>query len=94
MGKAQKLFDQWSDNIPKEARVQDVKTFLNYYFPDMWNQKRSSHIVVRCEGLKVFPDYQPYGEISVPVKGGQKVKKFYIKALINAVNLLTELGDA
>ncbi|MBW1940927.1 MAG: hypothetical protein JRG68_08235 [Deltaproteobacteria bacterium] len=94
MGKAQKLFEHWIDNVPREVRVQDVKTFLNYYFPDMWDHQRSSHIVVRCETLKAFPDYHPYGEISVPVKGGQKVKGFYIKALLKAVSLLTELGDA
>ncbi|MBN1931450.1 MAG: hypothetical protein JW786_07570 [Desulfobacterales bacterium] len=94
MGKAQKLFDQWVDNVPKDARVQDVKTFLNAYFPGMWNQKGSSHMVIRCDALKPFPDYQPYGEISVPVKGGQKVKGFYIKQLVKAVQLLKELGDA
>jgi len=93
MGKAQKFFDQWANNVPKEARVQDVKTFLSTYFPGMWDQERSSHMVVRCNALKAFPDYQPYGEISVPVKGGKKVKGFYIKQLIKAVQLLSELGD-
>lgn len=38
-------------------------------------------------------DYQPYGEISVPVKGGQQVKGFYIKRLVAAVKFLTESGD-
>jgi len=94
MGKAQKIFELWADTIPKEARVQDVKTFLNTYFKGMWDQKGSSHMVVRCEALKTFPDYQPYGEISVPVKGGQKVKGFYIKQLVKAVQLLQELGDS
>ena len=94
MGKAQKLFDIWADKVPKEARLQDVKTFLNTYFTDMWEQKKSSHIVVRCEALKAFREYQPYGELSVPVKGGQKVKGFYIKQLIVAAKILAELGDA
>jgi hypothetical protein len=92
MGKAQKLFDQWADNIPREARLQDVKTFLNYYFSDMWKQQKSSHIVVRCEALKNISDYKPYGEISVPVKDGQKVKGFYIKRLVKAVRDLSEIG--
>ena len=93
MGKAQRLFEQWTDHIPREARVQHVKTFLDFYFPGMWDHKGSSHMIVRCEALKAFPDYQPYGEISVPVKGGQTVKGFYIKKLLTAVRLLTELGD-
>ncbi|MEA2039333.1 MAG: hypothetical protein U9N82_05830 [Thermodesulfobacteriota bacterium] len=93
MGKAQKLFEKWTDSVPNEARVQDVKTFLAHFFPDMWDQQGTSHIVVRCEALKVFPEYQPYGEMSVPVKGGKKVKGFYIKRLINAVYLIEELGE-
>lgn len=94
MGKAQKLFENWAGNVPKEARIQDVKTFLNSYFPDMWEQKKSSHIVVRCEALKAYPEYQPYGELSVPIKGGQKVKGLYIKQLIVAAQLLADSGDA
>ena len=93
MGKVQKLFEKWADNVPKEARVQDVKTFLDHFFPDMTDQDRTSHIVVRCEVLKAFQEYQPYGEISVPVKGGKKVKGFYIKRLIKAVHLIEELGE-
>lgn len=93
MGKALKLFEKWTDNVPKEARLQDVKTFLSHFFPGMWDQQGTSHIVVRCEALKIFPEYQPYGEISVPVKGGKKVKGFYIKRLIKAVYLIEELGE-
>lgn len=92
MGKAQRLFKKWSKNIPTDARVQEVKTLLNHYFNGLWNQWKTSHIVVRCEKLKAFPDYQPYGEISVPVKGGQKVKGYYIKELIKAIGILEELG--
>ena len=93
MGKAQKLFDRWSERVPREARLREVKTFLDTYFPQMWGQDGTSHIVVRCEALKDFPDYQPYGELSVPVKGGQKVKGHYIKQLIAAVRLLEASGD-
>jgi len=32
MGKAEKLFNKWSGNIPTDARVQEVKTLLNHYF--------------------------------------------------------------
>lgn len=56
------------------------------------HQWKTSHIVVRCEKLKAFPDYQPYGEISVPVKSGQRVKGYYIKELIKAIGILEELG--
>lgn len=93
MGKAEKLLEKWGKDVPKEARLQEVKTFLNYFFPDMWDQDRTSHIVVRCDALRAFPDYQPYGEISVPVKGGKKVRGVYVKALIRAVLLIQELEE-
>ncbi len=91
MGKAQKLYKKWLGKTPREARIHDVKTFLNYYFNGLWDHEGGSHIVVRCEELKAFSDYQPYGEISVPVKSGQKVKGFYINALIKANSRLVEL---
>jgi len=90
MGKAEKLFDRWSENLPKEARIQEVKTLLNTYFEGQWDHDGTSHIVVRCEKLKALPDYQPFGEISVPVKGGQKVKGYYIRSLIKAIKDLQE----
>ncbi len=93
MGKAEKLLDKWDGNIPKEARVRDVETFLNHFFNGMWDQEGSSHIVVRCGALMGFPDYQPYGEISVPVKGGKKVKGRYIKSLVRAVHLIQDLEE-
>ena len=89
----ERLYISWIKNLPKEARVGDVKTLLNHFFPGMWGQKRSSHVVIRCEKLKSFPDYGPFGEISIPVKGGQKVKGFYIKRLVRAIALLRELRD-
>ncbi|HNR13829.1 MAG TPA: hypothetical protein PKM59_10980 [Thermodesulfobacteriota bacterium] len=93
MTKAERLYRTWNGQVPTEARLRDVITVLDYYFPAQWDQHRSSHIVIQCERLKNFPDYQPYGELSIPVKGGQKVKGFYIKALVKAINLLKELGD-
>lgn len=94
MGKGKKLLNEWTHKVPTDVRLQDVKTFLNTYFPEMWDHKGSSHMVVRCEALKAFQDYKPFGEISIPIKGGQKVKGFYIKELLKAVQLLNERGDA
>ncbi len=93
MKKAEKLFDKWSENLPKEARIQEVKTLLNSYFEGQWDHDGTSHIVVRCDKLKTLPDYQPFGEITVPVKGGQKVKGRYIKSLTKAINDLRESGE-
>ncbi|HDR14810.1 MAG TPA: hypothetical protein ENN79_04835 [Desulfobacteraceae bacterium] len=93
MRKADKLLQKWTNNVPKEARVQDVETFINHFFPGMWHQERTSHIVITCEALKPFREYKPNGELTVAVKGGKRVKGFYIKDLVKAVRLLEELGE-
>ena len=93
MGKALKLYKKWTGRIPADVHVQEVITFLNYYFPGMWGQRRGSHIVIRCERLNQFLDYRPNGEITVPIKNGKRVKGFYIKELVKAVCLLDELED-
>ncbi len=91
MGKASKLYEKWVANPPREVRLQEIKTVLNHYFPDMWDQTRGSHIVVRCEALKSSRDFQPHGEFDIPVKGGQKVKGHYVKTLIKAIDFIDEL---
>ncbi len=93
MGKPEKLLRKWRGNRPVEVRVQDVKTILNAFFPSEWDWTSGSHIVVRSEILKKFPDYQPFGELTIPVKKGQKVKGFYIKELITAINIIQEYKE-
>ena len=91
MGKASKLYRKWADNPPREVRFRDVKTVLDHYFPDTWEQGKSSHIVVRCEVLKTFQGFKPFGEFDIPVKGGQKIKGHYIKTLVKAIKIIEEL---
>lgn len=88
MRKADRLLKKWSVDIPREAYRKDVENLLNNYFSGQWDHKSGSHIVVRCEKLKTFQDYKPYGEISIPVKGGTKIKGRYVKELIKAIKLL------
>lgn len=90
---AKKLFSKWSLQIPKEARINDVKTVLKYFFPDQWDQKGTSHIVIRSEKLKAFEEFKPYGEITVPVKSGKHVKGFYIKTIIKGIELLQNTAE-
>ena len=93
MGKPEKICKKWCQNRPKEVRIQEVKTVLDAYFPNQWEWKAGSHIVVRHELLKKFPGFQPYGEFAVPVKKGQKVKRYYLKAILTAIEIIRELED-
>lgn len=35
-----------------------------------------------------FPEYRPYGDFSIPIKGGKTVKKFYVERLVRAIDAL------
>lgn len=90
MGRPEKLLRKWRRNRPKEARLHEVKTVLDAYFPGLWEQKSGSHIVVRHESLKKDPSFGPNGEFTVAVKGGQKVKGVYLKIILRAIEVKIE----
>ncbi len=93
MGTPEKIYNKWTLNRPKEAKIREVKTVLNAYFPDQWGCKGGSHIVVRNEILKKVPDFQPYGEFTIPVKHGKRVKGFYLKTILKAIEILKEFEE-
>ncbi len=92
MSKQEKRFIEWKNNPPKEARVNEVISVINAYIGKAywkWGSK-GSHITVRHEKLKGLKDYGQEGEFGIAVKGGQKVKGYYIKDLIKAIDIITE----
>ena len=91
MSKAEKTLEKWLDNTPKEEPIDKVEAFIKRHFPDQHNQDSSSHIVITDELLKGIPGFGPMGDFSVPVKGGQKVKGYYLRMLAETVRLLQEL---
>ncbi len=90
MGKPEKFLKKWRENKPKEVRFQEVKTVLDAYFPNMWEQKSGSHIVVRHEALIGIPPFGLKGEFTVAKKGGQHVKGFYLKSILKAIEIIEE----
>lgn len=92
MTKVDKLLDKWLENTPTDAPIDSVKAILDRFFPNHWDQKGSSHIVVWDKKLIGLPGYGPKGDFSIPVKGGQKVKGFYLKRLSATIKLLEETG--
>ncbi len=90
---AKKLYKKWSSQIPVEARANEVRTFIDYYFAGEWNQDGTSHIIIRSERLQQFEEFKPYGEITVPVKSGNRVKGFYIKKILKGIKLLETLEE-
>lgn len=91
MSKVDKLLDKWLNNTPTDAPVNSVIAMIDRFFPDQWEQKGSSHIIVWDKKLIGVPEYGPKGDFAIPVKGGQKVKKFYLKRLSSTIKLLEEI---
>jgi|WetSurMetagenome_2_1015567.scaffolds.fasta_scaffold02398_13 hypothetical protein len=90
MGKAEKRLKSWSQNTPPDAPVGEVKAVLKRYFPGKYEEKAGSHIVVRHEKLKGCQEFGINGEFTIPVKSGQKVKGWYLKRLVRAIELVEE----
>jgi len=88
MSKTEKILDDWEKNRPREVPREKVETILKQYFPGEWRLEGGSHIVVRSQILKKYKKYQPYGEFTVPIKSGRKVKWYYIKDILMAIKFL------
>jgi len=86
MKSAEKLYKEWLKNPPKEARFQDVKKLLDYFFPGQWRWgSQRSHIVISSD---VFKHMNEYGELSIAVKSGRFVKRYYVKKILEAITIL------
>lgn len=83
-----KILEKWRNNIPRDVRWEEVRNVLDTFFEGKWRQNRSSHVTVGDENLVRYPEYQPYGEFSIPIKGGKTVKKFYVQRLVCAIDAL------
>jgi len=94
MTTVEKKLEKWLNNTPKYEPKEKVLPVLKRFFAGQYEQKSSSHIVVQDDKLKLFPNkYGPNGEFDIVIKGGQKVKGFYLKRLAQTIKLLEELQE-
>ena len=93
MAKVTKILVRWLNNTPTDARIDKVISILDRYFPGKYEQNSTSHIVVTDERLKGVPNCGPDGDFSIPVKGGQKVKGFYLKRLAGMIEFLNSMEE-
>jgi len=90
MAKVDKILDRWLNNTPTDEPIERVIAILNRFFPDQYEHKRGSHIVVRDERLIGIQGYGPDGDFDIPVKGGKRVKGWYLKKLAYTIEFLRE----
>ncbi|MCX8055825.1 MAG: hypothetical protein N3A67_09210 [Ignavibacteria bacterium] len=95
MTKIEKKLQKWK-NSKQEVRKEEIEPVLNKYFPNMWTygSSRGSHIYkVSHPKLIGFLDYGPNGEFTIPTTGGQRIKHWYLKKLLKAIEIITEGND-
>ena len=84
MSKRAKLLVRWRDNPPISEELEAVKAVLEHY---AIQYTQPDHIVLHDDRLNAFPEVQG-GDLTIPVSGGHKVKGFYIRRLVQALELL------
>jgi hypothetical protein len=91
MGKAEKRIQKWRHNPPQDAPVDEVEAVLKRYFAGSYEQKTGSHFFVKDKRLRGTSEFGPLGAFQIPVSGGQKVRKEYLKRLATAVEIIIDL---
>jgi hypothetical protein len=88
MSRIEKVLGKWENTgqpVPKEQ----VIAVLEKYFPDKYEFKGGSHIVVKDPRLRGFPGFAE-GWFTIAVTGGQKVKPIYLRRLVKIIEFLME----
>lgn len=92
MSKIEKRVESWRTGkqpVPKEK----LESVLNHYFSGCWWQsgKSGSHIFkISHPVISQMAGSNSYGDLTIPVSGGQKVKPIYLKKLVKAIDLIKE----
>jgi predicted RNase H-like HicB family nuclease len=92
MKKAEKLVKQWQENLPAEARREDVILVLKHYFGNdlQLDQITGSH-QIRIDHQSFEDDKTLVnGSLIIPVRKGRLIKKTYINKLLKAIGVKTK----
>lgn len=91
MSKQEKRFNEWKNNSPIEADVDEVKSLIKALIgKECIKKSTGSHIKIQHERLKGIPDFGVDGRCHIPTKSGKKVKGIYIEKLIRVIEIIRE----
>ncbi len=97
MSKQDKLLASWKSQTQPDADVETVEAVLIRYFPLGFSKATggSHQLRVSHPALFAHPHFVG-GTLSIPVKGGQRVKPFYLKRIVEAIEIVqaVELENA
>lgn len=91
MSKVEKTILKWR-NRPNSVEKTEVLSILARYGFSV-ESKSGSHLIVSHPILVGRHGYTPDGCFCVPIKSGREVKGFYIKAILEAIDIMLEEGE-
>lgn len=89
MSKRDKLLAAWKTQPQPNADVETVEAVLSRYFPSGFSRAEggSHQLRVTHPALFAHPHFVG-GTLSIPVKGSQIVKPFYLKRIVEAIEIV------
>lgn len=91
------LIEKWYSNTPGDESADTVERLLVKYFgrSSVSRKRGGSHqLRIKHQGLADLPGFGIGGHLSIPIKGGSRVKKLYLKRIAQAIKRLAEVADA
>lgn len=91
MSKRDKLLAGWKNQPQPAATVDTVEAVLRHYFAEGFSVAEGGSHQLRVSHPALFQ--HPHfvgGTLSIPVKGGQSVKPFYLKRIVEAIEIVQE----
>ena len=88
MSKVKKILKHW-ESKPKLVEKEEVISILKRFGFNL-DFKRGSHIIVSHSRLINRSGFGQDGEFTLPIKGGKKVKGYYLKNILEAISILEE----
>jgi hypothetical protein len=90
MSTRKKTLEKWKHNTPREEVRDTVIAIIDYYFNGKYTQNATSHITIKDKRLVEQGITGTAGILVIPISGGQKVKGFYLKKLVHAIEILND----
>ncbi len=92
MSKIERILERWQRG-PVDADKNEVLSVLDR-FGFEYEYKPGSHIVVHHESLMGKQPFGTFGEFTLPVSGGQRIKGLYIKKyVLTAIKMVIEVKE-
>lgn len=90
MARIQKRIESWKSS-KQPVPTEEVLSVANHFFDSVETGKTrgSHHIRITDDMLIGHPSCGPEGDFTIPVSGGQRVKHFYLKNLIELIKIKT-----